>query len=256
MKTKGKGSALWNAASVLLLAVAVLVFVAGAQNVDAAVTATASSEHSSGYPASKAIDANPTGTYWAGKPNQGVYWLALDFGAPETYNKIVGYWPRTTHIPNTYVFQSSDDGGNWTDIPGTYVADDPGYYGNTLEFADVTSQHLRIYITDSAGPYPRIWDLQVSYVPWPHATASSEYPNPSDDYVASKAVDGDMGTYWAGENDQGPYWLALDFGTAQTYNTVVGYWGRAGVLSPKEYVLESSDDGATWTIIPDTYVAA
>ncbi len=71
------------------------------------------------------------------------------------------------------------------------------------------------------------------------ATASSVE---SDDYAASKAVDGKADTRWSSEfsDDQ---WLQIDLGTPQKIEKITIVWEPAYAA---EYKLQASDDGKQW----------
>jgi len=79
------------------------------------------------------------------------------------------------------------------------------------------------------------------------ATASSVYRNyPS--YGADRAIDGNDHTYWVGEKDASPWWIAFDAGKASYVDKIRLKWFTTYYL-PKDYDIEISRDGQTWEAI-------
>jgi len=75
------------------------------------------------------------------------------------------------------------------------------------------------------------------------ATASSTAGVTS--YLASEAVDGNVGSRWqSGDGD--PQWLQVDLGSAQQVSRVVLDWETARA---KAYTVDVSTDGSTWTSV-------
>mgnify|MGYP002624151829 CR=1 FL=1 len=68
-----------------------------------------------------------------------------------------------------------------------------------------------------------------------------------DDYVGSKAVDGNTGTRWAsGQSATHPNqdWIYVDLGASYTLDAVMISWETA---RPANYVIEYSSDASSWT---------
>ncbi len=78
-------------------------------------------------------------------------------------------------------------------------------------------------------------------------TASS---TEEEDYKAIYATDGSQHTRWSVTFDsQGKGWIKVDLGAEMTVNTVVGDWESV----PNDYVIEVSNDDATWvTVLKNT----
>lgn len=81
------------------------------------------------------------------------------------------------------------------------------------------------------------------------ATSSS---NETAALVASLAVDGNPGTRWSSAASD-PQWLRIDLGARRYINDVVLSWEAA---SARDYRVELSDDGNTWTTIATVTGAA
>ncbi|MBI4326688.1 MAG: discoidin domain-containing protein [Chloroflexi bacterium] len=80
------------------------------------------------------------------------------------------------------------------------------------------------------------------------ATASSEY---SPAQAASKAVDGSTGAKWCTADGEKTHWLMVDLGQACDISRWVvrhsGAGGEAVNANTRDFTLQKSDDGSTWT---------
>ncbi|MFJ8044158.1 carbohydrate-binding protein [Kitasatospora sp. NPDC096147] len=126
----------------------------GTDNLARGKTATASSAWSSDTTAAKAFDGD-TGTLWAPNTTNGTAWLQVDLGAPKTYVGAVLKAKTSSGHATGLVLQRSDDGVNFTDIPGT-AATGIGPVGSALNtvpvrFAPVTSRYVRLNVTGMSG---------------------------------------------------------------------------------------------------------
>ncbi|GAA1942238.1 RICIN domain-containing protein [Kitasatospora viridis] len=65
------------------------------------------------------------------------------------------------------------------------------------------------------------------------------------DFPAANATDGDLGTRWSSQYTD-PTWLQVDLGGEHTVNRVVLAWEAA---YGKDYQIQLSDDGTTWTTV-------
>ena len=131
-----------------------------------AVTATGMVADTDFYgvnPPSNIIDGN-LNTKWApiykaGWPADGTQpiWTTIDLGASTPFNKIdLNYGDAVGRDPINYVFQSSNDGTNFTNISGTTVVNGTrsttGALTKVFTFSTVTARYLRLNITKWA-PY-------------------------------------------------------------------------------------------------------
>ncbi|GII65416.1 penicillin acylase [Sphaerisporangium krabiense] len=89
------------------------------------------------YPASQAVDGNPT-TRWASQASDG-QWLQVDLGAPKTVSRVVLRWEAAYGA--AYEIQTSSDGSAWTTAAATAGGD--GGVDN-LTFAPVTTRYVRM----------------------------------------------------------------------------------------------------------------
>src|SRR3954447_18489073 len=78
------------------------------------------------------------------------------------------------------------------------------------------------------------------------ATASST--EAAGAYLASEAVDGNLGTRWSSAFS-GPQWLQVDLGSSQTVTRVELNWETAAA---KAFQIQVSDNESTWTSIYST----
>lgn len=78
------------------------------------------------------------------------------------------------------------------------------------------------------------------------ASASSQFSN---DYSASKAIDGDNSSRWAQQGGApDPSWLQVDLGAVRAIDGVVTSWEKSNGYS---FVIETSVDGITWSVLDD-----
>ena len=232
-----------------------------AETVLTPVGATASSAERGDLSAAAAIDRND-GTRWGSGFNDNEY-LTLDFGASQLITRVRISW-ENAHA-SAYLLQVSNDNSNWTTIrsvenSGGGVEDITGLSGQ--------GRYLRMQGVKRAGQYGySIFEIQAfsgtpATVPTeppvtppvapsdptqpgilikPVAATSSALENPG--MSAAMAIDGKSATRWASSFEDGA-WIQFDFGAP----TPIGYlqlqWENA---YGKEYALQTSDDGRTWT---------
>ena len=225
------------------------------------VGATASSAERGDLSAAAAIDRND-GTRWGSSFHDNEY-LTLDFGSSQLVTRVRISW-ENAHA-SAYLLQVSDDLNNWTTIrsvenSGGGVEDITGLSGQ--------GRYLRMQGVKRSGQYGySIFEIQAftgtpatlpseppvtpPVVPGdptrpgvavkPVAATSSAVENPG--MSAAMAIDGKSATRWASSFEDGA-WIQFDFGTP----TAIGYlqlqWENA---YGKEYALQTSDDGRTWT---------
>jgi anthranilate/para-aminobenzoate synthase component II len=106
---------------------------------------------SSGQDPKNLIDWNDQGqlTYWNSSPSGGEAneWVVLDLGKPTPVTRFwmlsnpSGDWGWLTD----FVWQSSSDGKNWTDIPGTSTTDSDTYR-HIIDFEPVGARYYRLQI--------------------------------------------------------------------------------------------------------------
>ena len=225
------------------------------------VGATASSAERGDLSAAAAIDRNDS-TRWGSGFTDGEY-LTLDFGVSKAITRVRISW-ENAHA-SAYLLQVSDDLNNWTTIRSV---DNSG--GGVEDITGLTGQgrYLRMQGVKRAGQYGySIFEIQAfsgtpattpteppvtpPVIPAdptqpgvlikPVAATSSPVENPG--MSAAMAIDGKSATRWASSFEDGA-WIQFDFGAP----TAIGYlqlqWENA---YGKEYALQTSDDGNTWT---------
>ena len=108
---------------------------------------------------------------------------------------------------------------------------------------------IELAVTAGSGGAGTIWldDLELTALPPPSATpppvvvsASSAAPG----HKAARAMDGKLATAWLSARGDSLPWFTLDLGTEREYGGLVVDWAPGGL--PHDYVVEASDDGASW----------
>jgi fibronectin type 3 domain-containing protein len=116
--------------------------------------ATASSVQDAGYPASNAVDGNPS-TRWSSAFSD-PQWLEADLGATHTISKVVLYWEAA--YAKAFQIQTSNDGTNWTTIYSTTT----GTGGTQTLSVTGSGRYVRMYGTQRATGYGySLWEFQV-----------------------------------------------------------------------------------------------
>jgi lambda repressor-like predicted transcriptional regulator len=204
-----------------------------------------------GSPAANAVDGNP-GTRWSSR-YQDNEWIQVDLGAAADFDRVTISWEQAYALD--YRVQVSDDGDGWTDVKS--VSNDTPI-GNTgtqvVPIPAQTKQYLRIQGGKRVTDYGiSMWELSVSDGAGPDlavrkaVTASGDDGNP-----AANAVDGNPRTRWSSRY-QDNEWIQVDLGSAQTFDTVTIAWETAYA---REFVVQVSDDGQSWTDVKSVSNAA
>ncbi|WP_404531228.1 di-heme oxidoredictase family protein [Massilia sp. TN1-12] len=230
-----------------------------AETVLTPVDVSATGEERGDLSAKAAVDNDDTTRWSSGFTDDQS--LVLDFGASKSINRVRINWENAHAI--AYELQVSDDKVNWKTIKS--VSDSAG---GIEDFSDLDGQgrYLRMHgikrstqygysifeiqafsgtsasTPTSPDPLPGDVDLSKPGVAVKPVTAfSSGDENPAND--ATKAIDGNTSTRWSSTSENGA-WITFDFGQ----KTPVGYmklvWENA---YGKEYELQVSDDGQSWT---------
>lgn len=109
---------------------------------------------SSGEEAKNIIDWTDQGqiTYWNSAPRgvgEDFSWVVLDMGQP---TPVARFWMLSTRDTSLaagwlkhFVWQASDDGQSWVDIPGTEIKDNDTYR-NIMDFKPVNARYYRLVI--------------------------------------------------------------------------------------------------------------
>src|SRR5476649_2803966 len=230
------------------------------------VSAAASSSERGDLSAAAAIDHNPNTRLGSGFSDN--EYLTLDFGTTQTITRVHIEW-EDAHA-SQYLLQVSDDNKTWTTVKE--VNDSQGGIEDISGFSG-QGRYLRMQGVQRSGRYgysileiqaftgtpdaqppttepqpPVVFDPgQPGVAIKPVAATSSRLENPG--LSAAMTLDGKLDTRWGSAFEDGA-WIQFDFGT----KTQVGYmklqWQAA---YGKQYALQVSDDGQTWTQV--RYVA-
>ncbi|HEY5998126.1 MAG TPA: PKD domain-containing protein [bacterium] len=118
-------------------------------------TASASSQSSSTYAASKAVDGG-TSTYWR-SGSTGTQWLLVDLGAFYDVSRVKVSW-SSTYYARSFRIETSTDGNAFTSRFSTAS----GTSGTTdALFAAVRSRYVRVYCTVANSSSYRVTELEV-----------------------------------------------------------------------------------------------
>lgn len=144
---------------------------------------------------------------WKGATNSSGGWWQLEFSPPRAVGavlQVVGDHPFVfRNAPGHYVWQHSDDGAHWTDLPGTRITNEQRLYRIHRLGNAVTTRFLRISIAAVAGAFPTLREVEVYSEPraaiafpeWVVAvnvTHDPKLPNHGQEFIplAKAAADG------------------------------------------------------------------
>lgn len=206
-------------------------------------TATASSVSESWGTADKAVDGDAN-TRWASDYADD-QWLVVDLGAPTRFDTVQVAWENA--YAARYEVQSSSDGDTWTTAQSV---DNTQAYGDSFVQAETFDRQQARFVRIQGGKRTTsygisMWRLSVydgdnttpDLARGGTATASSDDGNPP-----SNAVDGNPRTRWS-SGYQDNQWIQVDLGAAHDFNGIEIDWELAYA---RDYVIQVSDDGATW----------
>jgi hypothetical protein len=120
----------------------------------------------------------------------------------------------------------------------SYAANSPGVFTPGPTSATWTPNYVYGQGT-TCVPVPPATNIQLTAA---SATASSIE---GSNWVASKAIDGNMSTRWSSQFSN-PQWITLDLGTVQYVHHAKLYWETAASAN---YDVRVSNDGQNWTTI-------
>lgn len=246
--------------------------------------ASADRVSSSSYDAWKVFDDDDS-TFWMTGGSSAPHWIQYKFNDPvcvkRVYFKESSGYSSGTFTDWTYKIQGSNDGTNWTDLTETLTAVaqtaiNSGitislennnnylyyrYYGlvNNRENASFQLCSLQFYIEQTSTKYGlgewvcegQVPVMTSNTAPYGECIADSEYSGQN----AWKAFDNDDTSYWASSNSANG-WCGYHFIDPVIVKRVMFYpMGVTGTLRVKNYKIQGSNDGTTWTDLTDTLVA-
>lgn len=229
-----------------------------------AVQATASSAERGDLSAAAAIDKNPA-TRWGSSFSDNQF-LVLDFGKTVAIDRVRIQWEAA--YASSYLLQVSNDQVNWTTVKA--VTSGQGGVEDWSGLA-ASGRYLRMQGVKRSGGYGySIYEISVFSggpvvpVPTPVPTTPTDPTLPPDvltrpgalirpvavtassaengGTAAAMAVDGNTSTRWASKFEDNS-WIQFDFGQVVYVGAMKLVWENAYA---KEYVIETSDDGASW----------
>ena len=188
------------------------------------------------WPASKAFDGD-SNSEWTGTQGLGEWDLFYKYPSPQYIGLLAMSFHDGNYRPEAITAYVSDDGVTWTEA-GSLGVDAPSSL-----FVDKTASHLWLKMTGNpASQFPLVREVTTS-VP----TGAMSPDSVSSFYTASKAFDGDMNTWWAGEPEKGTWQMFYGFGTPTALGDVAVHFYAQSHTTPSTK-LYLSDDGVSWTL--------
>ncbi|MGO4547103.1 discoidin domain-containing protein [Paenibacillus sp. 2TAB23] len=218
-----------------------------ATNLALGKSVTASSTESSSYPASYAVDGNPS-TRWSSSYTDQQNFI-IDLGSVQSVSSVVLKWEAA--YASQFQIQTSLDNASWTTVYSNYN----GSGGtNTINFTSTNARYVKLYAFQRATAYGySLYEIEVYGNPSNLALGKSVTASSveSASYAAANAVDGNSATRWSSAVvDQQNF--VVDLGTAQTVSSVILKWESAYA---SQYQIQTSTDNASWTTVYANYSA-
>jgi hypothetical protein len=233
-----------------------------------------------GFESYHAFDGITTGagSYWLGT-NGGVDWLQLDTGTGfsyllDNYSVRVNTIPEPSRAPKNWTLKGSNDGRTWT-VLDTQTNQTAWTSGEIRNFSTssivIYYRFFRLDITANNGDATftqvgefYLFGTQATLSDFaPHNMTASNAPSPyvasaSSEFSFNFAYKGFNGVIaaagsaneWMGQNG-GVDWLKIDFGTGNAYllDSYDLISTNETTRAPKNWTMEGSNDGSTWTTI-------
>ena len=218
-------------------------------NISQGKTATASN-YQTGYEASKAVDGS-LGTYWC---TNGVVFpasLTVDLGSLYHITNIDQIFNNS--CPWNFRIDISNDNSTWrTLIDNTVTAVSGSEFAYTV---NDYGRYVRLYVTGSDGNWATskefsIYGTSATNLAVGKTAAASNY---ATGFEPSKAIDGNMSTYWCTSSYILPSYLTVDLGSSVQINNI----DQTFVDSANwKFRIDISTDNVNWTTIIDNTITA
>lgn len=167
----------------------------------AAEKVTASSS-AAGYEASGALNGDrfslERGSAWKGETNAARWWWQVEFAQPRTVGAILQVVGEHSFVfrqaPRRFVWQRSEDGMHWSDLPGTAITNEQRLYRIHRLASAVTTRFLRLDIATVAGEFPTLREVEfyadpqaaIAFPDWivaVNVTHDSKLPNHGQEFI-------------------------------------------------------------------------
>ena len=204
-----------------------------------------------------AIDGNAD-TRWTTRQTQrdGQY-FEVNFNSTNTFNRVVLDTSASENdYPREYELQVSNDGSRWTTVASA-TPDASGI--TTIDFSNQTASHIRI---EQHGADRRYWwsihemsifsEEDSNSVPELTALDRTNWSLTSNRNDADSffAIDSDTNTRWTtGQTQRDGQYFEVNFNSINTFNRVVLDTSASENDYPREYELQVSDNGSSWTTV-------
>lgn len=217
---------------------------------------SASSYHPSGWEAAKAIDNDVATTYSSAEQmsENNPVWITVDMGAAKSVKRVT-LAPRINNefaYPLDYKIQVSQDNVNWVDAKYERYRLNDGYVRYVHKFQEpLYGRYVRVYAErlfydQYRDYYLQLGDIGIEDIPY-SVISSSQLSG----WEKERVIDGDASTKWSSNvhgSENGTEWIGVNMGAVRQVFSVA--LTPKGLCFPKDFKLQSSTDGTTWTDIP------
>ena len=186
--------------------------------------------------ASDAMDGDMD-TYWAGAANAGEWTFIYNYKAPRKLGRLTVHMMNPNYIPPQMNLAVSNDGENWED-----AGELSGYFPSI--FAGRDAQYFRLTMSGIPGStFPLIQEITNEF---PEGAEGGPNEKPSS-WPPANAFDGDLNTWWVGQQNAGAWDLFYTFDAPRALDTVTVHYYAAS-HAPAATTLYTSNDGLNWTL--------
>jgi len=102
---------------------------------------------------------------WRGALREKTWFWQIDFTKPKTVAKLLQIMGLDSHVlmsaPKDYIWQWSNDGKSWRDIPGSKVAGETRLFRIITFSTPLRARYFRIKITSATGSAPAIREIEM-----------------------------------------------------------------------------------------------
>lgn len=225
-----------------------------------------------------AFDGSTGGTNWISPNSTKPHWIGYDYGVGNDVDSITITATDGNRAPKDFDIQYSQDGSSWTtewSVTGATWGSSTQTFNNNNIKASALLQGAGSTVVDATLPSTitsaRYWRLNVSAVNGGGYTeltelgwitsydgvvipASGGAVISSSAYgglVADRLYDNNYDTVWTSADTSSPQWAGYDFGSSMPIAGVrlTGPTSGWAARAPKDFTIEYSDNGSSWTVL-------
>ncbi|MDY7227107.1 polysaccharide lyase family 7 protein [Hyalangium rubrum] len=218
-----------------------------------AVTASTYDAANNAVP-TNAVDGNLS-TRWAGQGDGAN--ITFDLGAAQSVQFIKIAWHQGDTRTTTFdVLASASPSGPWTTLLNRSVSSGATTSFETYDFADTSARYVRIvgHGNSSGNGWNSITEVELwgaantlGALPVPGSAVTASTYDTTNNAVPANAVDGNLGTRWAGQGDGAN--ITFDLSATQSVRFIKIAWYQGNTRTTTFDVLAGDSTSGPWTTL-------